>query len=85
MNYKLPVGNANNSLKIFFIVSVFFCGWSIPQTGDGGDPTTYAELTLNAEPQMGIPFATSYLVLSILIIATVSIGWTVSRKKLTIN
>ncbi|MBD3212245.1 MAG: hypothetical protein GF311_06515 [Candidatus Lokiarchaeota archaeon] len=83
MNNILPVGNSNNTIRIMFDTNQYVSGWMVPQSGNISIPSTYAELTLT--PPANIPFGTPLVLISILIIATVSIGWTVSRKKLTIN
>jgi len=79
MGYVLPVGNTNTTIRIFFIVSVFFSGWQIPQSGDNIDPTTYADLALNRVPS-NITFGTPLIIGSLMIIALSAISLRISKK-----
>ncbi|MFO7796952.1 MAG: hypothetical protein R6W84_12455 [Promethearchaeia archaeon] len=79
MGDVLPVGNTNTTIRIFFMVSVSFCGWQIPQTADGGDPTSYADLTLNRVPS-NVPFGNPLLIASIMMIALLAISLRISKK-----
>jgi len=45
LNYILPVGTPNKSIRILFDAASYICNWSIPENGDLDDPTTYAEIT----------------------------------------
>jgi hypothetical protein len=83
MNHILPVGNSNGKIRIIFDASPQVSDWLILQNGVIGDPTTYAELTLT--PPQNIPFGTPLLVSLILGISTISMGWTISRKKLAVK
>ncbi|MBD3197097.1 MAG: hypothetical protein GF317_18730 [Candidatus Lokiarchaeota archaeon] len=85
MNHILPVGNSNGKIRIIFDASMHVSNWLIPQNGDIFDPTTYAELTLNAEPSANIPFGTPLLIGFILITAIISLGYIISRRKLKIT
>jgi len=79
MNYTLPVGNANETIRIIFDAVEHFSDWVIPQNGDYIDPTTYADLLLNRVPS-NVPFGTPLLIGTITIIAIAATIMQISRK-----
>jgi hypothetical protein len=82
INYKLPVGTDNNSIRISFQAGERFCNWDIPQNVDHNNPITYAELTF-APPSSFFPFwllispdseAIPFANIEILLIMTISVA-----------
>jgi len=67
INYNLPVGTNNNSIRIFLDVTPRICNWTYPYGIDlPAQPSEYAVLTF-ASPPSGIPFANPYLIILILL------------------
>lgn len=78
IDYTLPIGTLNNSIKFAFTVPIFFCNWTVPQDALSGDPTTYASLVFTKKPSGAgaVPFAnfgTIILITSISIIGIIII------------
>ncbi len=80
LNYILPVGTENNTIKVFFSASFYFCGWEIPQDGDINIVETYGSVLLDATP----PMKTYVLILIIvggLVVLIALIGGTMLIRK----
>ena len=79
MNYALPVGNANETIRIFFDAAEYISDWKIPENGDVNSPASYADLTLNRVPS-NIAFGSPLLIGSIMIIALSAISLRISKR-----
>lgn len=76
INYSLPIGTSNNSIKFELTAPVFACNWSLPQDSVWQDPSTYANLVFTKKPgdSKDIPFSnfsTITLITSITIIGVI--------------
>ncbi|MBD3187587.1 hypothetical protein GF325_12205 [Candidatus Bathyarchaeota archaeon] len=54
LNYQLPVGLENRTIKMMFYAGPLFCGWEYPDEADMDKPTEYFYLTF-ATKTSGIP------------------------------
>jgi hypothetical protein len=66
LSYTIPLGVANNTIRIMFSASVYICGWEIPQDGVPNDATTYAVLTLAI-----VPFDPLFIIVGVVVAVVV--------------
>lgn len=82
LNYRLPVGTSNNSIKLMFQVPEYVCNWSYPQEADSGNPSTYANLVFQSESDgPNIPFSSFGIITMITSITIIGITIVIIKRK----
>jgi hypothetical protein len=93
MDYKIPVGTVNNTIRIAFQAGERICDWDIPKSVDYSNTSTYAEiiftpeswlfpfLLLSPEESENIPFANIEIIMIIALSIAGIIIYTSNRIK----